>query len=416
MTPCVAKLTRDDLLALDVEDPLAPVRKRFCLPKGVIYLDGNSLGALPRTVIERTREVVEHQWGNGLIRSWTAHGWIDLPRTVGDKIARLVGARAGEVIVTDSTTVNIFRLACAALRARPDRRGVLLESDNFPADNYIAEGIRDWLDNVDLRFASAAKLANAIDDSVALVLASHVNYRTGRIQDLPGITAQAHDAGALVLWDLAHSAGIMPVDVDTNDVDLAVGCGYKYLCGGPGAPGFLFVAERLQEELLPPLYGWLGHAEPFAFEPKWRPAPGISRHQCGTPGVLGMTALDAALDVLLEVDLAAVRRKSVALSDAFVTLVEQECDGHGLALDSPRDASERGNQIVLRHSEGYAICQALIARNVIGDFRAPEHLRFGFSPLYLWHVDMWDAVAALRDVMEAREWDHPAFQRRAYVT
>jgi kynureninase len=410
-------LVRADAAALDRADTLASFRDCFALPDGIIYLDGNSLGALPKAAAARVAGVVEAEWGVDLIRSWTKHSWIDLPLRVGDKIARLIGARAGEVVVADSTSINLFKLMAAALRLRPNRRVILSESGNFPTDLYVAQGLIELLGGRhELRLVAPENLAAAIDDDVALVSLTHVNYRSGLVHDMAGLTRRAHDAGALVLWDLAHSAGALPVDLSGCDADLAVGCGYKYLNGGPGAPAFLCIAQRLQGEIRMPLTGWLGHAEPFAFETGFRPAPGIARAIVGTPPVLSLAALEVGIDIALEADMAAVRRKSLALSRLFIDLVAQECAGLGLTLASPARDELRGSQVSFAHDEGYAVMQALIARGVIGDFRAPDVLRFGFAPLYQRFVDVWDAVGTLRGILTTREWDRPEFKARAAVT
>jgi kynureninase len=403
--------------ARDAADPLARWRDRFALPDGVIYLDGNSLGPLPRATEAIVRDVVRRQWGEDLITSWNRHGWVDLPQRLGAKIARLLGARPDEVIVADSTSVNLFKLIAAALGLRPGRRVVLSEADNFPTDLYVAEGLSDLLgERVELRLVGAEDLERALDHETALLMLTHVDYRTGRMHDMARLTAAAHAAGALSLWDLAHSAGAVPVDLAAAGVDLAVGCGYKYLNGGPGAPAFLFVAERWHERIRQPITGWFGHARPFAFDPAYRPAPGITRFLAGTPPILSMTALEAGVDLLLEADPRDLRQKSVALTDTFTRLIEERCGELGVTIASPRAAEERGAQVALRHREAYPIVQALIARGVIGDFREPDLLRFGFAPLYVRFVDVWDAVDALCAVMSGRLWDRPAYKQRAAVT
>ncbi len=408
---------RETCIAQDRTDPLAGLRDAFRLPGDVTYLDGNSLGPLPADLPERLADVVQRQWGDGLIRSWNDAGWIDAPRRVGDKIAPLIGAGPGEVAAADSTSVNLFKLLAGALRLRPGRRVILSEPENFPTDLYIMQGLIELLDrDFELRRAEPDRLADAMDDDVAVVALTHVNYKTGRMHDMAAVTAAAHDAGALMLWDLAHSAGAVPVDLAAAQADLAVGCGYKYLNGGPGAPAFLYVSRALQDEFHQPLSGWLGHISPFAFESDYRPADGIGRNLCGTPPILSMLALDCALDIWRDVDLAAVRNKSVALTDLFIELVERDCAGMGLELASPRDAAMRGSQVSFRHSDGYAVMQALIAQGVIGDFRAPNLLRFGFAPLYIRYVDVWDAAAALSDILRNRAWDDPAYKQRAAVT
>jgi kynureninase len=409
--------SRAQCLALDAQDPLAALRDAFALPAGMIYLDGNSLGALPRATAARVAESIEKQWGQDLITSWNKHGWIDLPRRIGDKIARLIGAGPGEIVVADSTSINLFKVLAAALRLNPGRRVILSERENFPTDLYMAQGLIGLLEQGHaLRLVEADTLPGTIDAATAAVMLTHVNYRTGAMHDMAAITAAAHAAGALMLWDLAHSAGAVPVDLAAAAADFAVGCGYKYLNGGPGAPAFVWVAKRHQERFVQPLSGWLGHAEPFAFAGDYRPAPGIGRYVCGTPPVLSMVALEVGIDLMLGVEPAALRRKSVALTELFVAAIEQEAAGSDLSLLSPREPARRGSQVSFRHAAGYPVMQALIARGVIGDFRAPDILRFGFAPLYTRFVDAWDAAAALADILKTRAWDRPEFHRRAMVT
>ena len=403
--------------AMDRTDPLAAHRDAFALPEGVVYLDGNSLGALPRATAARVAACVTRDWGRDLITSWNKAGWIDLPRRLGDKIARLVGAAPGEVLVADSTSVNLFKILAAALALRPGRRTILSDRGNFPTDLYMAQGLAALRGaGHRLVLAEPEAVADGIDADTAVVMLTEVDYRTGRRHDMRAITAAAHRAGALVIWDLAHSAGAGPVDLAGCDVDFAVGCGYKFLNGGPGAPAFLHVATRHQDAFVQPLSGWLGHQAPFAFDSAYRPAQGIGRYLCGTPPVLSMVALECGLDTILAADLGAIRAKAMALGDLFIALVEQLCAGQGLEIACPRDAAARGSQVSFRHPEGYAIVQALIARGVIGDFRAPDILRFGLAPLYLRHADIWHAVTALRDIMASRAWDDPRHRRRAAVT
>jgi kynureninase len=409
-------LTRADCVELDRTDVLASLRDEFVLPEGVVYLDGNSLGALPRRTAERVREVVDREWGDGLVRSWNATGWIDLPARVAAAIAPLVGAAADEVIVADSTSVDVFKLLAGALRLAAGRRVILSEEENFPTDLYVAQGLCSLLGDVELRLVPRTRLREALDPRVAVLMLTHVDFRTGEVHDMAGLTRSAHDAGALVLWDLAHSAGALPVDLDAAGADLAVGCGYKYLNGGPGAPAFAFVARRLQERFETPLCGWMGHASPFTFGTRYEPGPGIARLLCGTPPILSLAALECGVETVARGGIERLRRKSVALTELFVRLAEQGLDGCGFSLASPRDPERRGSQVSLRHPEGYAIVQALIARGVIGDFRAPDILRFGFAPAYLRFVDAWDAVAGLRAVMEAREWERTEHRRRSKVT
>ena len=401
--------------ALDAGDPLAGFRSRFALPPGIIYLDGNSLGALPAGTASRLDAVIRQEWGDGLIRSWNSHDWIGAARRVGDKIAGLIGAKPGEVVVADSTSVNIFKLLMAALGARPGRSVILSEAGNFPTDLYVAQGVVSSMPGLSLKAVAPEGLLAAIDENVAVLLLTHVHYKTGTRHDMAAITRRAHEKGALVIWDLCHSAGAVAVDLAAVDADMAVGCGYKYLNGGPGAPAFLYVAERLQGELTSPVTGWLGHAAPFEFSGDYRPAPGIARFLSGTPPILGLAALEAGVDLQLQADPAAVEAKGLALANLFIAEVEARCGG-APALASPRDPARRGLHVSFAHPEGYAIVQALIARGMVGDFRAPDIARFGFSPLYLSFAQVWDAAAAMADVVATRAFDAPQFKTRAAVT
>jgi kynureninase len=408
------ELTRDEVEALDRADELAAFRDRFVLPDGVIYLDGNSLGALPKATPGRVAQVVQQEWGQSLIRSWTDHGWIDLQFRVGDKIGKLIGAEPGTTVVADSTSVNLFKLLAAALDQRPGRSVILTEEGNFPTDLYMAQGLTALLKRGHLlRRVPAAQLRNALDNTVAVLMLTHVNYRSGAMHDMAALTCAAHAVGALVLWDLSHSVGAVPLRLATDDVDLAVGCGYKYLNGGPGAPAFLHVAQRLQADLRLPLTGWLGHAEPFAFESAYRPATGIARAVVGTPPILSLAALEVGIDVSLQTSMSAIRDKSLRLAEVFIALMEQEPE---FRLLTPRNPESRGSQVSIAHAHGYAIMQALIERGVIGDFRAPDVLRFGLAPLYVRFVDVWDAVQTLRDVMRSEVWRDDRFQQQRKVT
>jgi kynureninase len=409
-------ITRSAVEAMDAGDPLAGCRDWFALPDGVIYLDGNSLGAMPRTTPARLTRVVE-AWQHDLIGGWNRHDWLGWPRRVGDRIARLIGARPGEVIVADSTSVNLFKLLAAALQCSRGRRVILTEADNFPTDLHVAQGLARLLgDAVELRAVGAADLPGALGDDVAVLMLTHVNYRTGGMHDMAALTAAAHAAGALALWDLSHSAGAMPLALNEAGADLAVGGGYKFLNGGPGAPAYLFVAERWLQRIQPALSGWMGHARPFDFTAAYEPAPGIERLLVGTPPILSLAALDAGIEAFDAVDLRLVRAKSVALGVLFRRLVEQECGGLGLRLVSPADAERCGSQVSYAHPDGYAIVQALIAGGVIPDFRAPDVLRFGFAPLYIRHVDVFDVVASLRGVLATGAYDDPRFRVRSRVT
>lgn len=426
-------MTRQDCLARDAADLLAPLRAQFDLAaadaEGVIYLDGNSLGALPAATAARVAAVVQDEWGAGLIRSWNAAGWIDLGQRIADKISTLIGARAGEVVVADSTSVNLYKVLSAAMAmakagTRAGRR-MISERSNFPTDLYIADTLAR-AQGFELVLAEAGEISALLDERAAIVMLTHVNYRTGRMHDMAAVTGAAHDAGALVVWDLAHSAGAVPVDLNAAGADFAVGCGYKYLNGGPGAPAFAWAHSRHaawmdREGWRPPLSGWLGHAAPFAFAPDYRPGAGMSRFVCGTPPMLSMAALECGVDTVLAAaplgGMAAIREKSIALTGMFIALVESRCAGHGLALVTPREPAARGSQASFAHATaGYPIMQALIARGVVGDFRAPDVLRFGFTPLYTRFVDVWDAVTHLEQVMTTGEWREPRFNVRAAVT
>jgi kynureninase len=408
---------RSDALTLDAGDPLAGHRGHFVLPDGIVYLDGNSLGALPAALPARLDAVIHEQWGRDLIRSWNRHDWIDLPVRVGEAAAALIGAGPGQVVAADSTSVNLFKLLAAALDARPGRTVILSVEDNFPTDLYMAQGLARLLGGeVRLRLVSEPALEGAMDEDTAVVMLSHVDFRTGRIRDMAALTAAAHRAGALALWDLAHSAGVLPVALDAAEVDLAVGCGYKYLCGGPGAPAFLYVARRLQDRIASPLSGWMGHVAPFAFDPAYRPAPGVCRFLCGTPAVLAMTALEVGVETISHAGIDRLRAKATALTEYFITLADERLRDHGFELASPRDPADRGAQVSLRHAEGLPIMAALVARDVIGDFREPDILRFGFAPLTTRFVDGWDAVEMLVEIMETRAWDRPEHRRRPRVT
>jgi kynureninase len=408
-------LTRAACEALDAADPLAPLRDRFLLPEGVIYLDGNSLGAMPRTTAARVARTVETEWGRDLITSWNKAGWIGLPRAVGAKIARLIGADADEVVVCDSTSVDLYKLAAAALTLNAPRKVILAEAGDFPTDLYILQGLAGSV-GAELKMVAPEAIEAALDETVAVLVLTETNYRSGEIHDMAGLTAKAHAVGALTVWDLSHSAGVLPVDLNGAEADFAVGCGYKYLNGGPGAPAYVFVARRWHEQFRQPLSGWLGHAKPFSFVDDYTPAPGVDRAQCGTPPVLSLVALDEGLNSFQDVEPKALHEKAGELGDLFIALVEQRLPGHGFDIASPRDWSRRGGQVALRHPDAYAICQALIDRGVIPDFRAPDVVRFGLVPLYVRFADLWDAVEILAEVMQSGAWKEQRFAVRAAVT
>jgi kynureninase len=393
----------------------ARTRKLFDLPEGVIYLDGNSLGPLPAAAVARVRDMMVGEWGVELIRGWNSAGWYDQPRRVGDRVARLIGAAPGTVVMGDTLSIKVFQALSAALDLNPDRRVVLSDSGNFPSDLYIAQGLLASLGRGhELRVVEPEAVEAAIDGTVAVTLITEVDYRTGRRHDMKAITARAHAAGAIAVWDLAHSAGAVDVDLAGADADFAVGCTYKYLNGGPGAPAFIYVAPRHADRARPALAGWMGHERPFAFDLDYRPAPGIERMRVGTPPVIALTALEAALDVWDGVDMADVRRRSMELGQRFIDGVEAACPG--LELASPRDPALRGSQVSFRHPHAYAVMQALIARGVIGDFRAPDAMRFGFAPLYVSTGDVDAAVSILAHILADGLWDRPDYHRKAAVT
>ena len=424
-------ITQQDCRALDAQDPLSELRHQFTLPEGVIYLDGNSLGVLPNTAAARVAQAVTEEWGQGLIRSWNSAGWFDMPQRLGDKIAQLIGAGPGEVVATDSTSINLFKVLSTALSIAaidtPKRKVLVSERSNFPTDLYIAEALCKER-GLTLLLVDAQDIQAALTPDAAILMLTHVNYRTGAMHDMQVVTAAAHTKGILCVWDLAHSAGAVPVDLTAAKADFAVGCGYKYLNGGPGAPAFVWVnPQHAARDVWQPLAGWWGHAAPFAFTPDYQAAPGITRYLCGSQPVLSMTALDCGLDSVLAAEplggMKGLRKKSLVLTDLFIELVEARCADHGLGLATPREHAQRGSQVGLTRSEGaYAIIQALIARGVIGDFRAGDGaahldiLRFGFTPLYTRFEDVWNAVEHLRQVLESGEWQKPEFNQKSVVT
>lgn len=411
----MTKLNRQYFEALDNNDELAPMREKFCLEEGLVYLDGNSLGVLPRATADHISQVVTQQWGNGLIRSWNTHQWMEKPTKLGDKVAQLIGSKKAQVLVCDTTSVNIFKLAAAAVKMRPGRSKLITEIGNFATDLYLLQGLAKLLGNkVEVIALPRAQVLSAIDEDTALVLLTHVHFKTGAMWDMASVTQMTQKKGSLMMWDLSHSVGAMPINLDEINVDLAVGCTYKYLNGGPGSPAFLYVAAQHQDLFEQPLTGWLGHAKPFDFEDDYQGAAGIQQAMCGTPPVLANAALEVALNLMLSVDMHLVRVKSQLMGNLFIKLIQQRCPQ--FEVESPTDDEQRGSHVSLAHTQGYAIMQALIARNIIGDFRAPKTLRFGFTPLYLRYVDLWDTVEALEDIMLQESWNQPEFLHRQAVT
>ncbi len=405
-------ITRADCVDRDTRDPLAPLRERFDLPAGLIYLDGNSLGARPRAALARVHEVVAQEWGQDLIKSWNTAGWFDMPKRLGERLAPLIGAQAGEVAVTDTTSLNLFKALAAAVRIQAEgpnaaRRVIVTERSNFPTDIYMAEGLAEWLERgYRVRLVdSVDELPAAIDGDCAVVMLTHVNYRTGYQHDMAALTRRAHQSGALIVWDLAHSAGAVPLDLAGAEADFAVGCTYKYLNGGPGSPAFIWVPQRHQARFAHPLTGWWSHARPFAMAHGFAPTDGIGRALCGTQPVVSLALVECGLEIFEETGMEAIRAKSLALTDLFIALVEASCANHPLGLVTPREHARRGSQVSFTHPHGYAVMAALIARGVIGDYREPEIMRFGFTPLYTRFVDVWDAVAILKDILDREDYD-----------
>lgn len=404
--------------AMDATDPLRAMRDRFILPEGVIYLDGNSLGAASHAVFGELQQAATQEWAQDLIRAWNTAGWFEMPIELGDQLGRLIGAAAGQTVVCDTTSTNIYKVLHAALEMRPGRSVIVAEGDSFPTDLYIAEGVASTRDGVLLRLAGvdAPTIEELIDENVAVVLVNHVNYKSGELRDMAALTRKAHAAGALIVWDLCHTAGALPVELDQADADFAIGCTYKYLNGGPGAPAFIYAAQRHHGDISQPLSGWWGHARPFAFERGYVAGTGIRRFLCGTQPVLSMRALKGALAIWSDVDMAALRKKSVALTELFIQLVETKCGAYGLTLETTRDATMRGSQVSFLHDHGYQIMRALIERGVIGDFRAPSTIRFGFTPLYVGYKDVWLAVEVLEDILRTGAWKDQRFAVKEAVT
>ncbi|TMV12595.1 kynureninase [Arenibacterium halophilum] len=393
----------------------AATKALFHLPDGIVYLDGNSLGPLPRAAAARVSQTVTDEWGEMLITGWNKAGWMALPMALGDRIGRLIGAEPGHVVTGDTLSIKVYQALASALAMRPDRRVILSDTGNFPSDLYITQGLVKMLgDGYELRLVAPEEVAEAITDDIAVTLLTEVDYRTGRKHDMAALTAKAHAVGALAIWDLAHSAGAIEVDVAGAGADFAVGCTYKYLNGGPGAPAFIYVAPRHADQAPPALSGWLGHAAPFAFDLDYRAGAGIERMRVGTPPILQMRALDCALDIWDSVDMAALRARSIELSERFIAGVEAACPT--LTLASPRDPQNRGSQVSFRFDQGYAAMQALIDRGLIGDFRAPDIMRFGFTPLYLDEADIDRAIEIIADVIDNALWDQPQYMERKAVT
>jgi kynureninase len=403
--------------ALDDGDELKTLKSRFTIPDGIIYLDGNSLGALPSSTVARLKNVVEREWGDDLIKSWNSHNWINQPRVLGDKIAKIIGAEAGEVVACDSTSVNLFKVVAQARSLRLDRKKILSEQGNFPTDLYVLQGLVEMLgEGTNYVTTPTASLLDAIDADTAVVVLTHVNFKSGAIHDMAAITKYAHDMGALVVWDLCHSAGAIPLSISGDGADYAVGCGYKYLNGGPGSPAFLYVAKRHQNKTTSPLTGWMGHANPFEFSEQYDPAGDIERNLCGSPVIIALAALDEGLKTFDGVDMEKVRAKSIGLSTLFVDLMAEKLGDYGFELACPKNAAERGSQVSYTHEHGYAIMQALIDKGIIGDFRAPDIMRFGFAPLYIAYADVWRSVEVLREIMDGKRWQDPTYALKSQVT
>ena len=414
--------TRSQCQARDAQDLLAPLRNQFTLPAGVIYLDGNSLGARPAASLARAQQVIAHEWGNGLIRSWNSAGWADLSQRLGNRLAPLIGARDAEVVITDTTSINLFKVLSAALTVQrqraPARKVIVSEASNFPTDLYIAEGLAELLQQgYSLRLVNSPdELPQAIDGDVAVVMLTHVNYKTGYMYDMQALTALSHECGALSIWDLAHSAGAVPIDLHNAGADYAIGCTYKYLNGGPGSQAFVWVNPALVDLVRQPLSGWFGHTRQFAMESNYAPSAGIARYLCGTQPITSLAMVECGLEIFEQTDMASLRSKSLALTDLFIELVEARCAAHGLVLITPREHARRGSHVSFEHPEGYAVIQALIARGVIGDYREPRIMRFGFTPLYTSFTEVWDAVEILGEILDENTWDQPQFKVRHSVT
>ena len=411
-------LTRSDFEKLDELDAIAAFRDEFSLPEGDIYMSGNSLGAMPKKAMAKAQEIVLDNWGKSLIKSWNIHGWFTLSQTIGDKLAPTIGANPGEVVVTDATGINIFKVIAAGLAMNPDRKKIVMEGSNFPTDNYTAQGLVKLLgDKHEIVFAEEEEgILDAIDESVAVVCITQVHYKSGRLLDMKKITEKTQACGAISIWDLCHSGGALPVDLNGCNVDFAIGCTYKYYNGGPGSPAFVFCPKRHQGKALQPLTGWYSHAAPFAFERDYRPAENINQMLSGTQGIISLAVTEVGVDITARADMNELRKKSLKLSELFMQLIEQECGDYGFNIITPKEDARRGSQVAMSHENGYAIVQALIAAGVMGDFRAPDTLRFGLTPLYIRYVDVWDAVARLKDIMSNETYKKEEFNKVHAVT
>jgi kynureninase len=409
-----ANLDRNSCVELDAADPIAAFRDRFLDDGSTIYLDGNSMGRLPKAALQRLQQMAEHEWGTILVRGWTESGWMDSPLRVGERIGELIGAARGEVLIADSTSVNLFKLVMAVLRARPQRRVVVTEGSNFPTDLYIAQGVVDLL-GCELRVVERAALRDVLDDTTALLYLTHVDFRSGERHDMAAMGAAAHAVGALTLWDLSHSAGAVEIQLQRDGADLAVGCGYKYLNGGPGSPAFLYVSTALQDELRNPIQGWLGHATPFTFQPDYLPAAGIRAWMSGSPPVLAIGAFAVGIDLHLEAGPRLIGEKAALLTEVFIRLARARLGAHGFDVATPDEPARRGAQVSLRHPDGLAIVRAVGGRGVIGDFRPPDLCRFGLAPLYTRFVDLWEAVDRLADVVESGTYRLPRYQQEVPI-
>ncbi len=412
------KLNRSDCEKLDQQDRLACFREEFSLPYDDIYMSGNSLGAMPKKAITKAQEIITEHWGKSLIKSWNIHNWFTLSQTIGDKLAPTIGANEGEVVVTDATGINIFKVVSAALTLNPTRNKIVMEGSNFPTDNYTVQGLVKLLgDTIEIVFAEEEEgILAAIDESVAVVCITQVHYKSGRLLDMKKITEKTQACGSISVWDLCHSGGALPIDLNACNVDFAIGCTYKYYNGGPGSPAFIFCAKRHQGKALQPLTGWYSHAQPFAFERDYRPADNINQMLSGTQGIISLAVSEIGIDITARAEMQELRAKSQKMGDLFIQLIDQECAQFDFNIISPRDADRRGSQVAMSHKEGYAIVQALIAAGVMGDFRAPDTLRFGLTPLYLRYIDVWDAVARLKNIMENETYKEEEFNRKLAVT